>query len=118
MRRLLEAFSTFVYQKSSNEVICLPDVVELLGNKADNFKNLMLRLVLNNESHTESQMKTLKNDGMLIDYFTDAEKKQTARDILSFIYSVNPLHLNAYFCNDSKLRTVKAWHDQVKTNSI
>jgi wobble nucleotide-excising tRNase len=116
MRRMLEAFSTFVYQISSNEVICAPAIVEVLGEKSNYYENLMFRLVLNNESHAETQMRSMESDGTYIDYFTDAEKKQTAKDILSFIYAINRQHLEAYVNDKSKISVIKGWYDATPIN--
>jgi wobble nucleotide-excising tRNase len=116
MRRMLEAFSTFVYQKSPNEVICSPAIVEALGEKSNYYENRMFRIVLNNESHAETQIKTLESDGAYIDYFTDAEKKQTAKDILSFIYAINRQHLEAYVKDKNKISIIKKWYDTVPKN--
>lgn len=53
MRRMMEAFSTFVYKKGIAEISCDDTILQQIGDKdyIDYFKNLMYRLVLNGDSH-------------------------------------------------------------------
>lgn len=53
MRRVMEAFSTFVYKKGIAEISCDDTILQQIGDKdyIDYFKNLMYRLVLNGDSH-------------------------------------------------------------------
>lgn len=53
MRRVLEAFSTFSYKKSMEEISTNQEILDLLPNNEYkiHFENLMYRLALNNESH-------------------------------------------------------------------
>lgn len=118
MRRALEAFATFVYQKNSYEVSCDPAVLTVLANKSDYFENLMCRLVLNGESHFEEQVYSLRDDGNLIDYMSDAEKIRTAKDVLSFMYLLNKQHIEAYLKGVSgAVVTIQTWSDSVPINT-
>ena len=53
MRRVLEAFSTFVYKKGIADISCDNTILQQIRDKdyIDYFKNLMYRLVLNGDSH-------------------------------------------------------------------
>ena len=119
MRRVIEAFATFVYQKNSYEVSCDPAVLEVLGDKSNYFENLMCRLVLNGESHFEEHVCSLRDDGRLIDYMSNAEKVRTAKDILSFMYLLNKHHVKAYLKDVADAAaTIQTWSNAIPINSL
>lgn len=118
MRRMFEAFSTFSYCLGPNEVISDPKIVNLLGDKSEYYGNLMFRILLNSESHFENQAKSISSDGSFVDFYSVKEKKNTAMDILSFMYTLNPLHLSAYLCDQKKIETVRKWSNAVTSNSL
>lgn len=116
MRRALETFSTFVYKKPIDAISCDKDILSLLGEKCyvTYFENLMYRLVLNGESHMEERAKTLE-DADFVAVLSPDEKKRTARDILCFMYLLNPVHVKAHLSdiNDAECQ-IQGWCSNIK----
>lgn len=94
MRRVLEAFSTFTFKLGMAEVTLDEKVLELLPNEETRtyYKNLMYRLVLDNESHFVDDVRSAP-EVSFFSYLSSSEKQQTAKDVLSFIYCLNKAHL-------------------------
>lgn len=110
MRRALEAFGTFSYKKPIDKLSCDKAVLESIDNEKQRkyFENLMYRLVLNSESHLEENTRSYPEYDFygLID---EEEKIRTAKDIMCFIYLLNPLHLSAHLNNGKHLKKVGEW---------
>lgn len=126
LRRILEAFSTFNYKCSIEELTLNPDILSKLPSNeyAEYFKNSMYRLILNTESHLKERSKLLLS-GSFKEHFSTQEKKRTAKDILMFIYLLDDLHLKFHLKenkhDDVSLKTghIESWIEQVfntKTN--
>lgn len=96
MRRIVEAFATFNYKQGIDFILKENSLLEYLGDRSDYFQNLMYRLVLNNESHTLERVKGLSDDNSFFNYVSESEKQRTAQDILSLLYSLNPVHIKAH----------------------
>ena len=103
MRQVLEAFSTFEYRLGIEKISTNEDVLNKLEKpelKAY-FKNLMYRLVLNGGSHRKDQVQAMES----LDFFSlisEVEKRRTARDVLCFIYMLNPMHLIKHMKSSSE----------------
>ena len=118
MRRTLEAFSTFNYRKSIEEVSCDKNVLCALGNRSVYFNNLMYRLVLHGESHNAERVYSLRDDTNFYKFISDDEKIRTAKDILCFIYILNPAHIKSYLQTISRATdNIKQWCNQIKENA-
>lgn len=117
MRRILEAFSTFTYRKSIEDVSIDTSVLSVLGNKSHYFENLMYRLILHNESHYEEQVYSMHDQVNFYEFIADDEKQRTAKDVLCFIYLLNKSHLNAYLKDvRGAMDNIKIWSQQIHTN--
>lgn len=94
MRRALEAFSSFSFKLGINEVSLDERVLHLLPDEETRmyYRNLMYRLVLNNESH---YMENIQGDPQMsfFSHLSPSEKQRTAKDILCFIYRLNKAHV-------------------------
>lgn len=116
MRRVMEAYSTFVYKKNIAEVSCDPLILQKLEDKdyIDYFKNLMYRLVLNGESHMEERTKGLESMDYL-DLLDDEQRRRTAQEVICFLYLLNEQHVLAHLdgMKDVK-KTIKHWCNQIK----
>lgn len=120
MRRILEAYGTFTYQKGIEALSCDQDVLATIKDekKRAYFNNLMYRLVLNGESHLQERAQGIP-DTDFFSYIGEAEKIRTAREILIFLYLLNPLHLREHFKVSSPcavadiLRQIQAWDDEI-----
>ena len=118
MRRVLEAFSTFNYRKGIEDVSCDKNVLNALGNHSIYFNNLMYRLVLHGESHYKERVYSLRDDTNFYRFVSDDEKQRTAKDILCFMYLLNPAHIQAYLQTISNaIENIKQWCSQIKDDS-
>lgn len=114
MRKLLESFSTFNYRQGIEKV----SLDEAILNKIDKndrlyYKNLMYRLVLHGESHTEERIDTL-DDINFFDFISEKEKRRTARDIICFLYALDSVHVLKHLTKQGKkenevTKNIKSW---------
>ena len=116
MRRVLESFSTFTYRKSIEQVSCDPNVLHALNEYSDYFENLMYRLVLHGESHFEEQIYTIHNGYNFYEFISEDEKIKTARNILCFMYLLNPYHIQAYLEESNTIKNIKKWIKDIPNN--
>lgn len=94
MRRLIEAFSSFCYNTSFEQMMCREGVLNAISEeKRKYYENFMCRLALNGESHMEERVYALNT---ITPYFTKQEKVQTAKSLLLFLYYINKEHLSCY----------------------
>ena len=117
MRRALEAFSTFTYRKNIEMVSCDPNVKKALGNYSLFFENLMYRLVLHGESHYEEQVYSIHDGNSFYKFISENEKVKTAKNILCFMYILNPHHVVAYLQELSgSIDNIKTWVKSIPKN--
>ena len=114
MRRALEAFSTFVYGVGIAGVSFDPKVIKSLGNHSNYFENLMYRLVLHGESHFETRIYALQDNLGFSRFISEGEKQRTCREILCFIYCLNPDHIESYI--PDALHEIQKWMLDIRTN--
>jgi len=94
MRKVLEAFGTFNYKEGISRIT----TNELILNKIEDsnlrsiFNNLMYRLLLHNESHTEDLSKRYPDDDFF-NYIDCEEKIKTAKYVLVFLYLLDRVHI-------------------------
>lgn len=117
MRRVLETFSTFNYQKSIEKVFHTPYVLTALGDKSQYFDNLMCRLVLHGESHFEERVDAIQDGANFFQYVSSSEKRRTAKDILCFILILNEPHISICIDDKSKITVIKNWKNAIPDNS-
>lgn len=110
MRRVLEAFSSFTYQRSIELVSCDRNVLNALGNHSLFFENLMYRLVLHGESHYEEQIYSIHDGYHFYQFISEEEKVKIAKSILCFMYLLNPHHIIAYLQAEAgAIENIKQW---------
>ncbi len=95
MRRLLEAYGTFVYKKGISELTTDNDILNLCQNHKEYFRNYMYRLILNGDSHLKERIETLE-DVRFCENFTDGQLVDTAKKIICYLYLINPLHVKEH----------------------
>ena len=106
MRRMLEAFSSFCYNVSFENMLRKEDILlSIPETKRSYYGNFMYRLTLNTESHMEESAYTLNS---ITSFFTREEKIQTAKSVLLFLLYINKSHLKAYL-NDEQLTQIEKW---------
>lgn len=115
MRRLIEAFASFCYNKSFEEMMCHEGILKFIPTeKRTYYENFMYRLALNGESHMEERVYGLNT---ITPYFTKQEKVQTAKSLLLFLSYVNEEHLSCYFAkkndgDEDKLSEINKWKEE------
>lgn len=107
IRKMLEAYSSFVYSKGANFLVHSSKLIDKIPNQEKAlFENCVCRLVLDGDSHMEERAKSLRcNDDVL----SFEERKKMARICLKFLYYINPEHLSAYLGDDKDLKTISTW---------
>ena len=117
MRRVLEAFSSFTYRQSIENVSCDANVLSALGNHSIFFENLMYRLALHGESHYEEQIYTIHDGYNFYEFISKDEKIKTAKSILCFMYLLNPFHISAYLQTEpDAINNIKTWVNSIPKN--
>lgn len=117
MRRVMEAFSTFVYKKGIAEISCDDTILQQIGDKdyVDYFKNLMYRLVLNGDSHMLERTKSLDDMDYLC-FLSDEERRRTAQEVICFIYLLNERHILAHLEGKQNIKiNIQKWCEDIKS---
>lgn len=106
MRRVMEAFASFCYNTSFEQMLCREGVLKNIPDEKRNYyENFMYRLALNGESHMKEQVYDLNT---ITPYFTTKEKVKTAKSLLLFLYYINEEHLFCYLTED-RIAEIKSW---------
>lgn len=127
MRRVIEAFSTFLYRKGIEELSTNERIIAGFDN-SEFYKNLMYRLVLHGESHLEEKIKNIGGVNNFFDSIDEDSKKKTARQILCLMHILNPLHIwfqlyerdengnvnKAEEKINNKIKTIEKWENDFK----
>lgn len=110
MRKVMEAFGTFVYKKGMSQLSIDKNIMSNFSKEDQAYyENLMYRLVLNTGSHMEEKVKTI-DDMNFFDYISDADKQRTARDVICYLYKINPLHVKAHLQDkEDAVETIETW---------
>ena len=118
MRRLIEAFASFCYNKNFEELMCHEGVMKSIPQeKRTYYENFMCRLALNGESHMEERVYGLDT---ITPYFTRQEKVQTAKSLLLFLSYINEEHLTCYLASskndeEDKMAAINKWKEEETT---
>jgi len=121
MRRILEAFSTFNYKCGIDGISKNEEILNKLdSSQRDYFKNSMYRLILNSESHLQERSKQVLNTSFK-EHFSLDEKNRTAKDVLMFLYLLDPIHLKIHLKKDSSDTTlmcakIESWIEETFKN--
>ncbi len=95
MRKLLEAYCTFVYKKGINDLASDDMIMNCCGDYKNYFQNFMFRLILNGESHYEEKIDS-QNDISFFNSFSPDQLKDTAKKIICFLHIINPDHVRRH----------------------
>ena len=114
MRKVMEAFGTFVYKKGMSQLSTDENIMAKLSKKDQAYyENLMYRLVLHTGSHMEEKVKTIDNMNFF-DHISEADKQRTARDIICFLYKINSLHVKAHLQDkENAVETIESWCEEI-----
>lgn len=107
MRKIVESFSLFNYKSSIIDFFHDDEILNIIDDEKKKifFQNLMIRLVLNSESHLEEQTKSEN----FFQYICPEEKKKTAKLLLVFLRILNELHLKKHLDGTDSINIIKNW---------
>ncbi|MBF0989274.1 MAG: AAA family ATPase [Clostridiales bacterium] len=107
MRKVVEAFSTFIYKKGINKILYDEEIMKVLDEGEQKYyENIIFKIMFNMESHMEEKVKRVK----FSDYISDNEKQRTARDIICLLYKLNPIHIKEHLRGEKDLENkIKEW---------
>lgn len=124
-RRILEAYSTFVYREGFEylffrQIVKDDDKVRRKRLNA-HFRAVFSRFVVNDESHLQGRVRTLTNANVLFPFINDTERQNAIRDSICLLYLINPAHINSLTKDDNlrKMREeqIKQWIEDILTRS-
>lgn len=100
LRRIMEAYSTFLYKTSGANLFNNDIVLNKIENlsRREFFRNCMIRLFLNTDSHYEEAVKSF-NDMNFFNTLPTEKKQEYAKYVLCFLYILNPAHILAHLGN-------------------
>lgn len=114
MRKVLEAYSTFVYKVGMDELTRNSEIISKLPYKLRKYySNFMYRFILNSESHMEEKMDIYPHSNFF-EIISPNEKKITAKRLLIFLYLDNKIHLKKHLNNNNYLNQIKQWCTELK----
>ena len=119
LRKTLEAYSTFNFQRDISGLTQSEEILEKIEDTElkEYFKNRMLRLLLNSESHTEEIANSIV-DHDSFEQFSREERIQISKDVLCLLYLLDKEHVKSYLPNDKKkIKNIEKWIDECKFNS-
>lgn len=106
IRKMLEAYSTFVYSKGIDSMLHDAHILaKIPESERDLFQHCMSRLILNTDSHMMENARTLSATE---NHFSFAERQNIAKTALKFLFHINEQHLAAYL-EDTDVETIKGW---------
>lgn len=121
IRRILEAYSTFLYRKNFLALFYDSVAKAKLGDCFEYFASRMDRIVLNGESHLKYQTQALASEGNYFTEISDAERQQVAKDILCLLHILEPNHLSAHLAVPSQkgsggnaISDIESWTNEIR----
>jgi wobble nucleotide-excising tRNase len=117
MRKAIEAFATFNYNTGIESLTQDDTILNAISDqeKREYYKSRMYRLVLHNESHTRDAMNNYA-DRTTLEQFNKEEKIRSAKDLLAFMYLLNPKHIDSYFkTNNQAITNIRNWSNESLT---
>lgn len=110
MRKVLEAYFSFNYANGYTNEKCL-DIVLKDSDKKEYFKNTVLRLLLNGESHSEERVKAMNYNS---EFVSETEKHRVAKDVLCLLYTIDSNHLKFVLKQQDVSRQIEKWLEEIE----
>lgn len=110
MRRVLEAYFTFNYSVGFSDVECLGRLLQGMPELNEHYKNLLMRLLLNGESHYQSRVKSMTLD---VEMYSINDKKRIAKEILCLLASLHEPHI-VQMLSENALEKIKLWRNEIE----
>lgn len=120
MRRILEAYSSFMYKSGPSDLAANSTVATKLNELAPYFKARMDRILLNDESHTANRIHALSHDGWAFYRISDDEKRNTAKAVLTLLFILDEQHLLSHLDlqkHPNAKQTILQWYQEIKCAS-
>jgi len=119
MRRVLEAYSSFNYKIGMSKMLNNEKILAKINDKklVDYFKNSILSLVINAESHTSEYM-TNNFDESEIQHQEVKEYKKSAKMLLVFLYCMDENHVKFQLDKPHIEENINEWKRKIKDNLI
>lgn len=97
LRRVMEAYGTFVYRTNGTYLFNNDKILNKIEdiNQREFFRNFMMRLFLNADSHFEEAVQSF-NDMNFFSTLSPEKKREYAKCVLCFLYILNPTHVLAH----------------------
>ena len=130
LRRVMEAYGTFIYKVGGTELFNKNMVLDKIKNEKHRefYRNCMIRLFLNGESHFEETVQSF-NDMNFFTMLTTEKKQEYARYVLCFLYTLNPTHVlrhletidiknidnNSKWSEKNLIKQLDTWLQQIKS---
>lgn len=107
MRKVIEAFSTFIYKKGINKILNDKEIMKALDEGEQRYyQNIIFKIMFNMESHMEEKVNSVN----FSNYISDEEKQRTAKDIICLLYKLNPIHIKEHLRDEKELESIiKEW---------
>ena len=96
IRRVLEAYSTFLYRKDSVSLFYDKSSRDKFGDLTEYFAAKMDRTAFHGESHLKYQAQSFSSDGNFFTMISDGDRQQVAKDALCILYLLDAEHLRAH----------------------
>lgn len=110
MRKVLEAYFSFNYANGYTNEGCL-DIVLKDSDKKEYFKNTVLRLLLNGESHSEERVKAMNYNS---EFVSETEKQRVAKDVLCLLYTIDSNHLKFVLKQQDVSIQIEKWLEEIE----
>lgn len=101
IRRLLEQYATFRYQKAWFELFSDERLEGLEPSKRKAIQDLYMRPVLNPESHGTEEV------------YQSSEIKRIAKMVMAYLYLTDKPHLTSYIKDKGQLKLIEQWADEL-----
>lgn len=103
MRKVVEAFSTFIYKKGISQILNDEEIMKVLAEDEQRYyQNIIFKIMFNMESHMEEKVNSVN----FSDYISDEEKQKTAKNIICLLYKLNPIHIKEHLRDEGDLETI------------
>jgi len=114
IRKVLEAYATFNYKYGMDEFFSDEIILNRIKEKElrNYYKQTLQSLALNFASHTE-QMTKQYPDITSFDMFSEEEQICHARNVLSFLFLIDRLHIERYFEQAQRV-VIASWVEDAK----
>lgn len=121
IRRVLEAYSTFLYRKDFQDLFYDKSSQAKLNEFAEFFKSRMARTVLNGESHLKYQTQSFSSDACYFAIVSEPERQDVAREVLCLLHLLDREHLEPHLVpppefksETTPIQDIEVWLEDIR----